>query len=95
MNEEPEIRMITPDPVIMEKESGRQFEVLMGRTEKFKISQTPSLAEGEEPPEETEPQYEERWVNYKFIQSSSQLNYLCESEAGVLKFENLQFMLDD
>jgi len=32
----PEIRMITPDPVLMVNESGRLFEVELGRMEKAK-----------------------------------------------------------
>ena len=34
---EPEIRMITPDPVVMVKEQGREFEIELGRIEDVKI----------------------------------------------------------
>jgi len=33
--------MITPDPVIMENESGRLFEFELGRFEKVKVEQSP------------------------------------------------------
>lgn len=76
--DEPEIRMITPDPVVMEKESGRLFEILMGRNEKFRLNPTPSQADAESQgtanAEEKEQEYEERWVNYRFDQSSASLN---------------------
>jgi len=31
---EPEIRMITPEPIILEKENGREFEIQLGRNQK-------------------------------------------------------------
>jgi hypothetical protein len=34
---EPEIRMITPDPEVMIKEQGREFEIELGRIEDVKI----------------------------------------------------------
>jgi len=34
---EPEIRMITPPPVILEKEDGRTFEFILGRNEQVPI----------------------------------------------------------
>mmetsp|Transcript_11755 Transcript_11755/g.11682 ORF Transcript_11755/g.11682 Transcript_11755/m.11682 type:complete len:211 (+) Transcript_11755:472-1104(+) len=34
--EEPEVRMITPDPILMTNETGRLFEFELGRMEKFK-----------------------------------------------------------
>jgi hypothetical protein len=36
--------MITPDPLVMENESGRVFEISMGREEKFKIEKTPDVS---------------------------------------------------
>ena len=63
--EEPEIRMITPDPVLMAHESGRVFEFELGRLEKFKIP-LPEVQEGEEQPPPEEEQFEEKWVQYKF-----------------------------
>jgi hypothetical protein len=35
---EPEIRMITPDPIPMENESGRLFEIQLGRFESISIN---------------------------------------------------------
>jgi len=32
-SDEPEVRMITPEPVLLEKERGREFEFEMGRYE--------------------------------------------------------------
>ena len=32
---EPEIRMITPEPVVLEKENGREFEIELGRNQKI------------------------------------------------------------
>ena len=37
---EPEVRMITPDPVTVETESGRQFELQLGRYEQVPIETT-------------------------------------------------------
>lgn len=69
----PEIRMITPDPVLMTNESGRLFEIELGRHEKVNKKGTESSeqipAEGTQNTEETE----EHWVTYKFNQ---QLNLL-------------------
>ena len=60
----PEIRMITPDPVLMTNENGRLFEIELGRNEKLhkkeSLEQLP--AEGTQNTEESE----EHWVNYKF-----------------------------
>lgn len=39
---EPEIRMITPPPVILEKEDGRTFEFILGRNEQVTIIQSES-----------------------------------------------------
>lgn len=69
---EPEVRMITPEPVILEGEMGREFEFELGRNEQVKIEKTPNesqknmedegaAAEGEE----EEPQYETKWIQYK------------------------------
>ena len=34
--------MIVPDPVILENESGRLFEIQLGRTEQVPVEQTPN-----------------------------------------------------
>ena len=71
----------TPDPITVENESGRQFEVQLGRYEDCVITpksvNTPisqeqmenpaSQAEGEDQ-EEKEPETEKRWIQYKFDQ---------------------------
>jgi hypothetical protein len=38
VNEEPEIKMITPDAIVMENENGRMFEFELGRFEDFKVN---------------------------------------------------------
>lgn len=40
-NAEPEVRMITPDPVVMVNEQGREFEIEIGRIEDVKIETAP------------------------------------------------------
>ena len=40
---EPEVRMITPPPMTMENEQGRQFEIELGRIEQVKIDKSQSI----------------------------------------------------
>ena len=70
---EPEVRMITPDPVTVEQESGRQFEIELGRYEQVAIEAPPKeVPEGsvdggsQAAEEEAEVKTEERWIQYKF-----------------------------
>jgi len=64
-----EIRMITPEPVVMVGESGRLFELELGKHEKnnsmSKESLEPAAAEGTQHTEESE----SAWVNYRFNQA--------------------------
>ena len=64
MPEEPEIRMITPEAVLLANESGRLFEIEMGRVEKFKV-ENPENPDAEE--------FEEKYVAYKFNQTKEAL----------------------
>jgi len=68
----PEIRMITPDPVLMTNESGRLFEFEIGRLEKV-LRTTESKESLEEQKPEDQQTQETLWVNYRFNQ---QLNLL-------------------
>lgn len=60
----PVIRMITPDPVLMTNESGRLFEIELGRNEKIKIEPT---EEGQEE------QFEDKYIQYQFNQTITNL----------------------
>ncbi len=86
----PEIRMITPDPVLMTNENGRLFEIELGRLEKINKKGTESVeqlpAEGTQHTEEAE----EHWVNYKFNQ---QLNLLVRLNPIILLFRNNKYPL--
>ena len=44
---EPEVRMITPEPILLEKESGRIFEVELGRYETVRIKESAPTLEHE------------------------------------------------
>jgi|TARA_B110000285_G_scaffold227003_1_gene287589 hypothetical protein len=44
-NAEPEVRMITPDPVVMANEQGREFEIEIGRIEDVKIDTTQTISQ--------------------------------------------------
>lgn len=46
-NAEPEVRMITPDPVLLEKESGRVFEVELGRYETARTKESAATIDKE------------------------------------------------
>jgi hypothetical protein len=61
----PEIRMITPDPVLMANENGRLFEIEMGRHEKLHKKESLEQLPAEGATQNTE-EAEEHWVNYKF-----------------------------
>jgi hypothetical protein len=61
--------MITPEPVLLENETGRLFEIQLGRTEQVRVEATPveqavESAEGasQAAPEEAEPVTEEKWI---------------------------------
>lgn len=76
---EPDVRMITPEPILLEGEMGREFSFELGRYEEVKIvqdkSKTPLESQGdllEEPAEgsaEEDAQYETKWIQYKLDQS--------------------------
>jgi hypothetical protein len=61
--------MITPEPVVMTGESGRLFELELGKHEKnhspSKENLDPAAAEGTQHTEESE----SAWVNYRFNQA--------------------------
>jgi hypothetical protein len=102
---EPEIRMITPDPVTMEHEQGRQFEIELGRTEQVKIEKSQSMikpsVEGEEEKEsikgeeeEEETQTEDKWIQYKFDQSKESNVLTVASVNGIVNVEKLVYELE-
>lgn len=62
----PEVRMITPDPVLMTNESGRTFEFELGRFErKQNEASSGQLASQEDLNKEDS---EAKWVTYRFNQ---------------------------
>ena len=95
--------MITPEPIILEGEMGREFEFELGRNEQVRIMKTPNqsqqaLKEGEEGApegEEEEPQYETKWIQYKLDQSSSDLLHRQITYEGKLKMTGLEYKFDD
>lgn len=68
----PEIRMITPDPVLMINESGRTFEFELGRIEKVAKNNEASVGtlSGQEGADE---EVEMKWITYKFNQQGDSL----------------------
>ena len=76
---EPEVRIITPDPILLEQESGRLFEFELGRNEAFKAdgddsdrAKTPVSNNSKETVESVKV-----WKNYKFdVRDSTDLNVL-------------------
>ena len=98
---EPEVRMITPDPIVLEGELGREFEFELGRNEQVKIEKTPNEsqknveADGAAEGEEEEAQYETKWIQYKLDQSGEDLLHRQLTYEGKLQMTNLMFQLDD
>lgn len=93
--------MITPEPLVLENESGRLFEIQLGRNEQVRVD-TPNEtavegAEGasQEAPEETEPVTEEKWIQYKFDQSQDSLTLNLPTEKGVLNIENIVYQFSE
>jgi len=72
--EEPEVRMIKPEPVVIANETGRVFSFEIGRFEKvFVADHTPEEVkaleeEGKEVPAEF---FEQKWIRYYFNQASN------------------------
>lgn len=101
---EPEIRMVTPDPEVLDLESGREFEIELGRIEQVPIAKSDAppkemedqADEGaEENQEEVEIETEEKWVVYKVDQSKEESVLKCVTEKGVLLLENLTYELNE
>lgn len=95
---EPEVRMITPEPINLETESGRQFEIQLGRHEQVPVetSEKPvsEAAEGEQTHEE-EVATVEKWIQYKFDQSKEELTAILDTQEGKLLIENIQYQLSE
>lgn len=85
--DEAEVRMITPDPVIITHESGRYIEFEMGRME------LPVREETEE--NEDQPPPEEQLVLYQFDQRTDSVKSCIDSEEGIIKIEGLTYELKD
>ena len=101
-NAEPEIRMITPEPVEMQNESGREFELELGRYEQVPIVKNEEDKEGENTPAEAnpeatneEPQTEEKWVQYKFDQTKDDLVLKIATEKANILVADLEYALDE
>jgi hypothetical protein len=94
-----EIRMITPDPVLMANESGRTFEFELGRMEKHKpadnsigtLSQEALAADGGA----SAAGDEEKWCSYKFNQLIDTLKQKINTVEGICKVSDLHYKLDD
>lgn len=89
--DEPEVRMITPDPVIIHQESGREIEFEMGRME---VPTSPEVEGEPQPPVPLEGQ-EPVWTVYNFDQNTIDFKSYYDTEEGVVKIENLKFEIKD
>ena len=83
-NDEPEVRIVTPDPIIVTQESGRKIEFELGRMEEQPINE-------EQPDQEPE----KLWKQYKFKQDSEDNKLEVLSKEGVILLEGLQYSLND
>lgn len=68
--------MITPDPVLMEMECGREFSVSMGKFEEKEEEETKEI--------------KKVWKEFPFVESS-QCEICFFSEKGVCRFENITY----
>ena len=84
-NDEPEVRMVTPDPIIVTQESGRKIEIELGRFEEVPVE------EGEEQEEEPE----KVWKQYKFKQENEENKFEILSKEGVILIDELKFDLNE
>lgn len=91
-----EIRMITPDPVLMANESGRTFEFELGRMEKPKNGET-SLGTLNHENQDAAATEEDlpKWVRYRFNQASDTLTQHINTVEGICKVSDLHYKLDD
>eukprot|EP00347_Sterkiella_histriomuscorum_P017342 403349752 len=87
-------RMITPDPLVMVNENGRNFEFELGRFEK--VRKVP-LLEGEVPPagEPNPDDFEDKWATYKFNQKKESLKDQIQSKEGILSVKDLSYTLNE
>jgi hypothetical protein len=91
-----EIKMITPEPVIMTGESGRLFEFELGRHERNHSQSKENLepvapADGTQHTEESET----TWVPYRFNQAANLVKQRIATEQGLLKVSGLTYVVDD
>jgi hypothetical protein len=91
-----EIKMITPEPVIMTGESGRLFEFELGRHERNHSQSKENLepvapADGTQHTEESET----NWVPYRFNQAANLVKQRIATEQGLLKVSGLTYVVDD
>lgn len=88
--DEPEVRMVTPDPIIITQESGRKIQFELGRME-IPIKEV----EGEEQPPVEEQNQDPVWVSYKFQQDNEELKSSFLSKEGVVIVEDIKYSLQD
>jgi hypothetical protein len=89
--DEPEVRMVTPEPVVIVQESGREIEFELGRMEVPKKEGE----EGEDAPPQDESQVEKVFVPYQFNQKEKGLKSVVLTNEGVAAVEGLEFSLND
>jgi len=89
--EEPEVRMITPEPVIISQESGREFEFELGRLED---PPAPEVEEGAEAPPADE-EVQKMFKNYKFNQKEEDIFSLFQTNEGVAVIEGIEYSITD
>lgn len=95
--------MITPDPVVMENENGRTFEVVLGKIEKVAINTDITNEEPTQPLQNSksneaidpEGECEEKWIDYKFDQKSSNKSVCYASQKGILQIEDIVYELNE
>ena len=97
----------TPEPITIDAENGRQFEVQLGRYEDCiieKTQQTPAEKEGDmenpvsmegEEQEEKEPETEKRWIQYKFDQTKEEPMVTICTEGGLVCVEGITYAFDE
>lgn len=97
---EPEVRMITPPPIPMDNEQGREFQIELGRFEQVPIKKSEngdgnahgesaeaSIAEGEQ-------EMEKKWILYKIDQKSEEMVIRKTTEGGKFSVGDLTYKLD-
>ena len=91
--------MINPEPIEMAGESGREFEIQLGRKEQLKSESALNSVNGETIPQdppadgEEEAPVKEEWVQYPIDQANDVMVMKKCTEKGFLNVEGLKFEL--